>query len=126
MITRLPPKRMRPRSGILRAVPRKWPRHLRHVRSFHCSVPGCFQEPVDPAHLKANNNAGAGLKPPDWFTAPLCRPHHIEEEPIGPDEFGKRHGINLWNIAAKLAERSPDVKMRMAMREWNEEEVVDG
>lgn len=35
-----PAKRKRPRSGILRAPPRKFPRHRRFVRSRCCAVPG--------------------------------------------------------------------------------------
>lgn len=113
----LPAKRKRVRSGIERAPQRVWPRHRRHVKSHHCCVPGCPSLAVDLAHLRGVNNAGTSLKPPDWHTVPLCRHHHLEQEPLGPDAFGDRHGIDLWAIAAALVRRSPDAKMRLAMLE---------
>jgi hypothetical protein len=121
MLTRrspIPPKRQRERSGIERAPKREWPRHRKFVRSHSCCVPGCSSLGVpDVAHLRGINNCGTSLKPHDWFTVPLCRHHHLEQEPIGPDAFGDRHGIDLWEIADKLVQRSPDNKMRVARAE---------
>lgn len=115
--SKLPPKRQHPRSGIERVPKRIWLRHRKFVRSHCCCVPGCMAQLVDVAHLRGVNNAGTSLKPHDWFTVPLCRNHHEQQEPAGPDAFGDRWGIDLWAIAAELARKSPDAKMRVAMLE---------
>lgn len=113
----LPKKRVRVRSGIMRAPKRIWLRHRRFVRSHQCCVRGCpTPHVVDLAHLRSvAEGAGTGLKPHDRFTVSLCRRHHNEEEACGPDAFGDRHGIDLWAIAAELVRRSTDVQMRLAL-----------
>lgn len=119
----LPQKRQKPKSGIERAPQRIWPRHRRFVKSHCCCVPGCPALLVDPAHLRSVVRDGTGLTPFDWYLVPLCRFHHDEEEPIGPDAFGDRRGIDLWAIAAELVRRSPDGRMRVAMAEWQLEQA---
>lgn len=110
----LPPKRTRPRSGILRAPPREFPRHRKFVRSFVCAVPGCGK-PAVCAHLRTAANSGRALRPADWFTVPLCNDHHAEQEGR-TGSFCKKYGVDLWALAAELARKSPDLKMREAMR----------
>jgi hypothetical protein len=113
----LPPRRQRVRSGILRAPKRVWLRHRKFVRSHCCCVPGCPALLVDCAHLRSvARGAGTSLRPHDCFTVPLCRLHHEQQEPAGPDGFGDRHGIDLWAIAAELVRRSPDQAMRVSLR----------
>lgn len=116
----LPKKREKQRSGILRAPKRIYLRHRKFVRGRQCCVPGCTTpHVVDVAHLRSvAEGSGTSLKPFDWFTVPLCRHHHIEEEACGPDAFGDRHGIDLWAIAAELVRKSPDTAMRLAHLEW--------
>lgn len=113
----LPPRREKPKSGIARAPKRIWLRHRKFVRSHQCCVPGCpTPHVVDVAHLRSvAEGSGTSLKPFDWFTVPLCREHHLQQEPAGPDVFGDRHGIDLWAIAAELVRQSPDMQMRLAM-----------
>lgn len=119
----LPPKRERPRSGIARAPKRIWLRHRRFVKSHHCCVPGCQSLAVDLAHLRSvAEGSGTSLKPFDWFTVPLCRNHHLQEEAAGPDAFGDRHGIDLWAIARELMRRSPDMQMRLALMMTEEQD----
>lgn len=108
MIARLPPRRKPMRSGISRAPKRVWLRHRKFLRGFCCCVPGCLRCPVD-------RGSGTALKPFDWFTVPLCRGHHEEEEAAGPDAFGDRYGIDLWAMAAALVAQSPDRAMREAL-----------
>lgn len=110
----LPPRRTKPRSGIERAPKREWPRHQRFVRSRACAVPGCPNKAVC-AHLRTAANSGKGLKPADWYTVPLCNAHHAEQEGR-TESFGRKYGIDLWEIAATLAQYSPDVAMREVMR----------
>lgn len=114
--TRLPAKRVRPKMGIERAPKRDWPRHRKFVKTHKCCVPGCpYLGVPDCAHLRGVDNCGTSLKPPDWHTVPLCRAHHEQQEAAGPDAFGDRHGIDLWEFAANLARRSPDWRMRQVM-----------
>lgn len=116
--TKLPARRKRVRSGIRRGPKRMWLRHRKFVRSHCCAVPGCIASTVDCAHLRSvANGAGTSLKPHDQFTVPLCRTHHQQEEDAGPDAFGDRHGIDLWEMAATLVLRSPDRAMRESLRE---------
>jgi len=103
------------RSGIPRGPKRKWPKHRRFVRTFPCQVAGC-PHPAECCHLRTAANSGMGLKPADYFTVPLCRAHHIEQE--GRTEtFCQKYRIDLWMLAAVLADKSPDLAMRAAMRE---------
>jgi hypothetical protein len=118
----LPRKRQRPKSGIERAPQREWPRHRRFVRSFECAVPGCHGKAVC-AHLRTAANAGTALKPADWFTVPLCDEHHKEQEGR-TGTFERRHGLNLFALAAELAARSTDQKMKEAMKLVSVEELV--
>jgi hypothetical protein len=110
----LPKKRRPQRSGIERAPKREWPRHRKFVRSFVCAVPGCGKRSVC-AHLRTAANAGTGLKPGDWDTVPLCNEHHAEQEGR-TESFCRKYRIDLWALAAELARRSPDWKMREAMK----------
>jgi hypothetical protein len=92
-----------------------------------CVVPGCSRRPVVCAHLRTAVNSGTGMKPHDRYVVPLCDTHHRELDTPRPsdcvdglsrtDRFARTYGIYLWTIAAELAERSPDLAMRAAMRE---------
>jgi hypothetical protein len=46
----------------------------------------------------------------------LCRLHHDEQHRIGADAFSDKHGIDLWDLAAEFARRSPDWEMRASLR----------
>jgi hypothetical protein len=113
---RLPAKRKRVRSGIPRGPKRIWPQHRRFVRSHHCVVPGCQATEIQCCHIRSAANAGTGLKPHDAFTFPACHNHHAEQHQVGQGTFEDRHGIDLYALAAELVRRSPDWKMREAMR----------
>jgi hypothetical protein len=100
---RLPPQRKRERSGIERVPQRVFPRHRRWVRSHACCVPGCTMSPVDFAHVKTRGSGGD-----DRYGVSLCRMHHSEQHRLGVASFGKRYGIDLWELAREFARRSPD------------------
>lgn len=103
---------------------RRWPMHRKFIESQPCVVPGCCR-PVVCAHLRTAGNSGTGMKPHDCYTIPICDTHHKELDTPPPrdcidgeprtDRFLRKHGIDLWKIAANLAERSPDLAMRAAM-----------
>jgi hypothetical protein len=111
----LPARRQRVRSGIERAPKRIWLRHRKFVRSHCCIVPGCQALETQFAHVRSSANAGTGLKPHDRFGVPLCFLHHDEQHRCGAETFEDRHGLDLFAIAAELARRSPDYRMRVAL-----------
>ena len=121
-MTALPKKRERPKSGILRAPRREWPRHRRFVRSHACVVTlGKSDDhcdgPIQCCHFRTSANAGKGLKPADWDSFPGCFRHHAEQHAIGQPAFERKYGLDLAAICAELARQSPDAAMREAMRE---------
>ena len=112
---RLPPKRQRQRSGILRAPEKAWPRHERFVRSHHCSVPGCRCGPIRFAHIRSAANSGTGIRPNASFGVSLCHTHHLEQHNIGQPAFERKYGLDLFALAAEFMRRSPDCKMKETM-----------
>lgn len=105
-------KLKRPRMGVRETEPEVFNQHRRFVRSYGCSVPGCHRVDIEVAHLRTAANSGKGNKPPDSFSIGLCREHHATAHRIGHDTFAREHHIDLWQIAAALVRRSPDIKMR--------------
>ncbi len=99
---------------------RVFPAHLRFVRGHQCCIPGCQRTPVEAAHLRTAANSGTGLKPPDFYAIPLCQLHHALAHRFGHDKMAHESGIDteyLFKTAAWLASRTPDKKMRLAMKE---------
>jgi hypothetical protein len=86
---------------------RSCPGHRAWVRSHHCSVPGCQQVPIECAHVRRGTDGGQGLKPSDRWTVSLCRAHHVEQHQKGELSFERAHGIDLREIAAEFARKSP-------------------
>lgn len=116
MAVMLPRKREKTRSGIERAPKRTWLRHERWVRSHNCSVSDCLNGPIEFAHIRTAANAGTGLKPASWSGVSLCADHHAESH-RGERTFERKYAINLAEIAAEFARKSPDLEMRLAMKE---------
>lgn len=114
-MTRLPQKRPRVRSGILREPDRKYPRHERWVRSHACSIAGCENGPIEFAHVRSAANAGMGLKPNSSYGISLCTTHHREQHNIGVDTFQRIYNIDLWTLAEKFATLSPDLEMKASI-----------
>jgi hypothetical protein len=67
------------------------------------------------------------MKPHDQFTVPVCDTHHKELDTPNPsdcvdgetrtDRFLRKYGVDLYELARNLAESSPDLKMRQAIKE---------
>ncbi len=112
----LPARRKAPRSGIMRGPRRVWPRHEKFVRGHICCVPGCQGDPIVFAHIRSAANSGKALKPASWYGISLCDGHHKEQH-RGDKTFSAKYGIDVWQLAAEFARRSPDLAMRAAMRE---------
>ncbi len=113
-----PRKRAKPK----RDSNRVFPTHRAFVRGHHCTIPGCEApaERIEFAHLRTAANSGVGLKPPDWFGIPLCQTHHAMAHGHGHETMAERCGIDLeylFKTAGWLAARTPDRKMRQAMKE---------
>lgn len=113
----LPRRRKRSKSGIERAPQRRWPKHKRWVKSHGCCVLGCTHTDIDPAHWRSAANAGTGLTPHDMFLVSLCRMHHDEQHRIGQPGFEKKYGIDMHDLSAEFARRSPDWEMRQSIKE---------
>ncbi len=112
-----PPRR---RTKPKRDSNRVFPAHRRFVKGHHCCIPGCRLTPIEFAHLRTAANSGTALKPPDWFGIPLCQWHHARAHAIGHDTMARENGVDLeylFKTAAWLAARTPDKKMRLAMKE---------
>lgn len=76
------------------------PGFVRWVKSLACSVPGCQRTDIECAHVDRPRSRGGR-----WFeVAPLCVPHHREQEKR-TDWFNGRYGIDLRLIAAAVAQR---------------------
>jgi len=113
---RLPERRQRPPMGVRVPLQRIWPRHRRWVKSHGCCVPECRAVSVDFAHLRSAANVGLGQTPHDIFGISLCRLHHDEQHRLGAEVFGDRYDIDLWELAAEFARRSPDWEMRASLK----------
>ena len=112
----LPSRRKRPKLGVQLPLQRIWPRHRRWVKSHRCCVPGCDATSVEFAHLRSCANAGMSQKPHDLFGVSLCRAHHDEQHRLGVEAFDRKYGIDLWELAAEFARRSPDNGMRATLK----------
>ena len=55
-------------------------------------------------------------------TAP-CRLQRDEQHLIGIDAVSKKHGIDLWALAAEFAGKSPDWEMRASLKLVTPEEL---
>lgn len=117
-MTRLPSKRLRPKSGIERGPRREWPRHRKFVRSFGCSVPLCESPSrIEFAHVRSAANSGTAIKPCDSFGISLCADHHREQHRIGQPAFERKYGIDVNAIAAEFTRVSPDIAMRESLKQ---------
>ncbi len=90
---------------------RKEGSHLEFIRSLPCLICGTDWD-IHAAHLRAGSlengkrETGAGEKPNDSWTLPLCAEHHV----LGPEaqhnsgelEWWKRHGIDPFVVALAL------------------------
>ena len=114
-------KRIKPRSGILRAPVREHPRHRRFVRGFVCVCAKTHGEEcsgrIEAAHWRSAANSGTGIKPGDPYLAPLCSAHHREQHQIGQPAFERKYGINLEKICRELAMHSPDPDVKAFARD---------
>lgn len=117
----LPQRRPPQRSGIERRPRREFPRHKKFVRSHLCCITGLrdhvCEGPIVFAHVRTGTDGGKSLKPSDWWGVSLCDSAHRFQHQIGEPAFEKRFGIDMKALAREFASKSPDVSMRIAMKE---------
>lgn len=86
--------------------------HLAWIRTLPCVITG--ERPVDPAHIRyadpayGKREVGAGEKPHDKYTVPLCRRKHDEQHNMDERLFWARHGLDPIKIALALHSNSGD------------------
>ena len=117
-------KRKRPKMGLRKPPQLRSLQHLRFVRGHECAIrdrTGRWKNiegwnriashvcngPIQAAHIRMDTDGGAGCKPSDSFTIPLCVEAHVEQGQIGEEAFEKRYGIDTHKIAAELRRLSP-------------------
>ena len=71
---------------------------VRWVKGLSCSVPGCYSNPCDNAHIRSR---GAGGTYRDII--PLCRYHHVEQHTAGIKTFAFKYGLDLKELAKATA-----------------------
>jgi hypothetical protein len=93
--------------GIRRRRPRQESRdHLAFIRTLPCLI--CGSRKVEAAHIRARSPAygkrgvGAGEKPDDKFTVPLCVDHHQQQHAVNEMTFWTLVGIDPFAIALSL------------------------
>jgi hypothetical protein len=107
------PKRLkRPKMGVREPERRIFQVHRAFVRRHACSVPGCDRKPIEFAHVKTRGSGGH-----DKDGVSLCLEHHREQHSIGIETFQRRHGIDLWAVAAAFVRATPDKALREHLRE---------
>ena len=99
---------------------RDFPKHRAFIKAQPCCVRGCYNLPVDPAHLRSVTKDGAGLTPADFYCVPLCRMHHTQAHEMQHDKFADLYRLDLWGLSRELVARSPDQKMKEHMEEYPE------
>lgn len=105
----LPRKRQKPRMGV-RDEPREFPQHCKWVRLSHacaCDGKGGCEGRMEAHHVRENTGGGTGLRPPDWWTIPLCARHHKECHDRGWKTFEAKYGFSMREMAESLARVSP-------------------
>jgi hypothetical protein len=91
--------------------------HLAFVRQLPCVV--CGQAaPSEAAHVRSGSDAGAGMKPSDRYSLPLCTECHALQHRFGELRFWSVLRIDPLNVAFRLWTVSGDIKAgeRIAFR----------
>lgn len=113
----LPRRRKREPLGLREAPQIRCPGYLQFVRGHECVVAAgdwglaspCSGR-MEACHVRSGTDGGMGVKPSDCFTFPACTIHHAEQHRIGEQQFARKYGLNLRQIADQLWTRSPHGK----------------
>jgi hypothetical protein len=92
----------------------KDPRHLAFIRTLPCIVCKERTETEEAAHVRGKDPSiakpmtGMGIKPPDFYTLPLCGQHHRDQHEMNEREFWEEAGIDPVKKALALYAHSGD------------------
>ena len=97
-LARIPRTSMR-RNGAPRF--RKRAQHLAFIRQLPCVACG-YAPPSEAAHVRSGSDGGAGMKPSDRFSLPLCTECHALQHQFGELRFWSVLRIDPLNVAFRL------------------------
>lgn len=86
--------------------------HLAFIRKLPSVISGVYG--CEAAHIRAGNadrnkkRTGKGQKSSDCWTLPLTPEEHREQHSMNEMDFWKQHGIDPFDLAARLYEVSGD------------------
>ena len=83
--------------------------HLAFVRQLPCVACG-KAAPSEAAHVRTGTDGGAGVKPSDRYTVPLCTLCHAKQHRIGELRFWSALRIDPLNVAWRLWTVSADLR----------------
>ena len=75
---------------------------VRFVKALPCAVPGCRRRDIQNAHVGSHVDAGTGRRGDADTVAPLCEPHHKQQESrtgAFEDEIGVPRGFLMERAA---------------------------
>ena len=106
-----------PAPRILRTVLRGKPKpdlrrrtqHLAFVRQLSCVACG-KAAPSEAAHVRSGSDGGAGIKPSDRYSVPLCTDCHALQHQFGELTFWSILRLDPLNVALRLWTISGDLK----------------
>lgn len=101
----IPRKRLKPMKSAYKE--RSLPQFRRWVKTLGCSVKGCQNADIDPAHIRCDLPAdalkgGTSIKSHDIWIIPLCRMHHNEQGDDGERSFYVKYKLAPVALAATL------------------------
>ena len=103
----IPKRRKAPKMVVQDRGPLRSPAHRQWIRGNHCATGSQCISPIEAAHVRTDTNCGIGMKPGDEWIIPLCLRHHAEQHNIGERGFERKYNIDMKEIAAALARKSP-------------------
>ena len=89
---------------------RRAAQHLAFVRSIGICLCCGARGGVEAAHVRNGTDGGAGLKPSDRYTVPLCHACHMRQHRVGEITFWGEIGVDPLNQALRLWTVSGDVE----------------
>ena len=97
--------------------PRRRAQHLAFIRELSCVACG-KAAPSEAAHVRSETDGGAGLKPSDRYSVPLCNSCHSLQHEFGELTFWSVLRIDPLDVAFRLWTVSGDLKAgeRIAFR----------
>jgi hypothetical protein len=84
-------------------------KHLGFVRQLPCVACG-KPAPSEAAHVRSGSDGGAGMKPSDRYSLPLCTDCHELQHQFGELTFWSVLRIDPLNVSARLWTVSGDIR----------------